>query len=240
MGKTLFLGDLEAQYKAWNKDIQEIAESVDLVVQLGNLTSLSDEARDQEEYGRNEAILRLWDSLALKTKTLALIGKNELAALNYPDQWTNKKSNTILRDSWLATSPSRKVALAINDRLVTHGGLTYGEWISIGKPDSALVAANRLQEKYENTLYQGESFFLTKKPNGSANPIWADPVLEVYPSWILAPEECPFDQIHGGESLNRTRGRQAFANDSTLVRYVDNVLYKKFGSVVTINNAIFV
>jgi hypothetical protein len=131
------------------------------------------------------------------------------------------------------------VALVDKDRLVTHGGLTHGEWIRIGKPKSAAEAADRLQEKYENTLYQGECFLLNKKPSAFANPIWADAVLEVYPSWILAHEECPFDQIHGGESLNRSRGRQAFSSDTSIVSYCDDVRYRKFGSIATINNAIF-
>lgn len=238
MAKTLFLGDFEAQHKIWKADLEPVLSSVDAVVQLGNLISCSREARDKREFGRNEAILKLWASLPQESR-LRLIGPYEVAALNFPDKWTNNTSNGILRDGWLTTEPELYVAAVDKGRLVTHGGLTYGEWLSIGKPQEADEAAARLQEKYSRTLMQGDCYLLSGKPNGAANPIWADPVLELYASWVLAPEACPFDQIHGGASLNTVRAREAHSSTLSPLAFLDAVSYRKFGSIAEIKETVF-
>lgn len=238
MARTLFFGDMEAQHKIWQTDLEPILEGLNSVVQLGNLISCTVEAADKKEYGRNEAILTLWDKSEAKNK-VKLIGQNEMVSLSFPEEWTNSRSSMMIRDAWLSKEPTWFTAIEDKKRLVTPAGLTYGEWVSIGRPEDAFEAASRLHEKYIHTLHQGDCFRLTGRPNMAANPIWADPVLELYPSWILAEEECPFDQIHGGETLNVERGRSAVADPSNILHYLDTVSYKPFGSISTVKEAVF-
>lgn len=239
MGRTLFLGDLQAQYKIWKEDVLDVLPTVDSTIQLGNMVSISRFARDSKKYGRNEAILKLWSDEASRRDMTWLIGRNEIAVLNSPDSWTNSSSNAILRDAWLAPEALAKVAVVEKGRLVTHGGLTHGEWVNIGRPSTAEEAAARLQEKYANTLYQGECFALDRVPNPAANPLWADPVIELYPSWLMTKEPCPFDQVHGAETLNGYRGREAVSSKVSILHYIEAINYRKFGSVATVHGAIF-
>lgn len=236
--RTLFLGALEAQYKLCRQELeQQLVPSVDMAISLGNLISCSRAAKDRKDLGRNEITLLFWEKLELpKTR---LIGANEIMALNFPKEWTNNSSNTLLRDAWLGTEPSALTATVDKGRLVTAAGLTYGEWLAIGSPESADEAAARLNEKYRHTLSQGECFRLDRRPSLGANPIWADPLLELYPSWVLAPAACPFDQVHGSESINRLRGRSATAYESSVLAYMDKVSYRKFGSLAVVKEAVF-
>lgn len=238
MTRTLFLGDLEAQHKIWLANVEPLFPELDAVVQLGNLVSCSREAKDKQDFGRNEAVLSQWEKIPPKRR-LRLAGPHELAALNFPGKWTNSNSNRMLRDSWLTAEPTMYVAAVDKSRLLTHGGLTYGEWLSLGRPATAEEASALLQEKYAQTLVQGDSYLLTGVPNLAANPIWADPVLELYASWVLAPEPCPFDQIHGGPSLNTVRGREARQSLHSPVHYADSVSCRKFGSLTEIKGALF-
>lgn len=236
--KTLFLGDLEAQYKICRQELEHrLVPTVDRIVSLGNLTSCSAAAKDRQDLGRNELVLTFWDKL--EASKVRLIGPNEIMALNFPSEWTNNKSNTFLRDGWLTETPSILTATEDKGRLVTHGGLTYGEWLAIGAPETAREAAEALNDKYRHTLAQGDCFKLTQVPAMDANPIWADPVLELYPSWIMAPEPCPFDQVHGGESLNSERGREAAAHAAHPLAYLDSLSYRKFGSLAMVKGAVF-
>lgn len=236
--KTLFLGALEAQYKLCRQELeQQLLPSVDLTISLGNLISCSKAAKDRKDLGRNESSLLFWEKLAGdKTR---LMGANEIMALNFPEEWTNNASNTLIRDAWLSAEPSALVATVDKGRLVTPAGLTYGEWLAIGSPGDPEEAAGRLNEKYRHTLMQGACFRLDRRPAISANPIWADPLLELYPSWVLAPEACPFDQVHGSESLNRLRGRSATSYESSVLAYMDKVSYRKFGSLAVVKEAVF-
>lgn len=236
--KTLFVGDLEAQHKVFKRDIEPVLSSVNAVVQLGNMISCTEDAIDKKEYGRNFAVLEMWQR-SEHPNLIKLAGPNEIAAINTPEKWTNFTSDQILRDEWLSAEPNMWVAISDKDRLVTHGGLTHGEWVAIGRPTTAQAAAEALQQKYQHTLHQGNAFLLTGRMNSSANPIWAHPVLETYTSWLTALEECPFDQIHGGPSLNREIFRAKVADQWNVLHHADSVSYRKFGSVVTIRGAEF-
>jgi len=125
-------------------------------------------------------------------------------------------------------------------RLVSHGGLTHGLWREIGSPATAQEAADALEELYRNTIYQGDSYALGHAPNFSANPIFADPLLETYPSWITAEEPCPFGQIHGAANLNTTRGQLLRGETSSYFGWLDRVLYKPYGSIAEIKGTQFI
>lgn len=229
--KTVFLTDLYGQYKLWRTEIAKSCNRADKIIQFGNIIGCNSFAKDKESFGPNESILKyILLYRATEDNWLQLIGPNEIAALNLPDEWTNKRSRQILRNSWLSENPNMFTAGVHDGRLVSHGGLTYGEWLTIGSPKTAEIAAERLNEKYAGTLYQGPSQTLGNAPNYSANPIWANPVLETYPSWLTSPVEMPFSQIHSGLSLNSKLGRSAVNADLSLYGYAQKILYRSYGS----------
>lgn len=85
------------------------------------------------------------------------------------------------------------------DVLVSHAGLTKEMWKSIGSPDEAFEAANRLNalmlENSERAFAAGALLrgYYTKHPVGVA---WAIAGEEVYKSWVGS-KKVPFNQVHG-------------------------------------------
>lgn len=235
---TLFIPSLHGQYKVWKNDLESVVKSSDEIIQMGNLIGCTDFAKDNSQSGPNEAVLKF--TVIQKARLdnwTQLIGPNEIMALNFPDEWTNDSSNHILRTGWLSEDGVFKVSTVNKNRLVTHGGLTYGEWLSIGSPQTAQEASDRLNEKYLATVYQGSCFNLGDPPNYAANPIWADPVMELIPSWITAPVACPFDQLHGSGSLNTPEGRAQCNNKVSPVHYVDKIRFNTSGAISVIKGA---
>lgn len=238
--RTLFLTSLKGQYKLWRRELAPACNRADSIVQFGNVIGCNTLVKDKETFGANEAILKfvlLYRST--QENWTQLVGANEIAALNAPKEWTNATSRKILRDAWLGNNPTMQVAAVEKGRLLTHGGLTYGEWLSIGSPASVEKASERLNEKYAGTLHQGSCFRLDGIPNFSANPIWADAVTELYSSWITAPVPMPFDQVHGSGQLNTEEGRSALGEQSSLLNYADQIRFRKFGSIITVKGMQF-
>jgi len=233
--KTIFLSNLEGQYKLWKSEIAPACNGADEVIQLGNVIGCNNLVKDKEKIGPNEAVLKyliLYRSTQENWTQIA--GTNEMAALNFPEEWTNAVSRQILRNAWFNKNPSMVTAAVNKERLITHGGLTYGEWLSIGSPQSPQEAADRLNEKYYGSIYQGACFKLGNPPNYAANPIWADPVMETYPSWITAPVAMPFDQIHGSNNLNAKESRGLISDKQSPLSFFDKVNFNSYGSRVFI------
>ena len=233
--KTFFLPGLEGQYLLWKNEAAKIAARVDEIVQMGNLIGCSERMKDKERLGPNLATLNyiaLWRSTY--SNWTQLIGPNEIMALNFPDEWTNMDSNRILRRRWLEDTESPFLVASSNKgRLVSHGGLTYGQWVAIGRPTEAKEAARLLNEKFSKSLYLGRSYRLGNVPNYSADPVFADPVWELYPSWISAPEPMPFHQVHASGGLNTQLGHEALTAPFSLFSHVE-VNYLSFGSLLTL------
>lgn len=237
--KTLILPSLEGQYKIWRDTLVLEANEADEIYQLGNLISVSDQFKDKEVKGPNRSILGFIDLYkSTTTHWHQLVGPNEITALNFPQEWTNKYSLRYLKRWWF-DDDFFKVADVSKNRLVTHGGLTYGEWVNIGRPKTAVEAAKLLNEKYSKTLYQGECFKLGNGPNYAANPIWADPYIELYNSWITTTEICPFNQLHGSGSLNHFLARKMINETTTPLHFIKEVRFRKWGSVASIKGAVF-
>jgi hypothetical protein len=199
--RILHLPSIQGQATVWHNLLDQEAAKADEVYQFGNIIGLSEYAADAYNTGPNMEVLADFSKRVQLSKWHQLIGPNEIAALNVPERWTNAKSRVHLRELWMGDAPA-KTALAVRGRLLSHGGLTYGEWLELGRPETAEETAALLNERYAGTLYQGPCYALGGGPNFSANPIWAHPSRELYPSWIGAPESLPFDQVTGGGSLN--------------------------------------
>lgn len=233
--RILYLPGIEGQYKLWRNVFERETAASDEVYQFGNIIGLNDNAKDtSENRGFNQDLLVAIASRLSLSRWNQLVGPNEITALNMPSEWTNQRSRKLLRDMWMGENPMR-VAVAVRGRLISHGGLTYGEWVDLGKPQTASEAARLLNEKYQKTLYQGRCYLLGNPPNYSANPIWAHPSRELYPSWITAPESLPFDQITGGGSLNEAEGRLLMEGDESLYKWVDVIRHRRYGSKLEIN-----
>lgn len=241
--RTLFIADMHGQYNVWKNNVTVAANESDTVIQMGNLIGCNDFAKDHKTRGPNEAIVtfaKIWN--ATDERSVQLVGPNEIMALNSPGEWTNSTTDKNLRDAWLPQDAPMITAYVDKGRLVTHGGVTYGEWVKIGKPETADDAAQRLNEKYFRTLNQGSSLALGNVPNFAANPIFADPILETYGSWITAEERCPFPQIHAEKSLTRKESRALVTETGvfTLQGYVENPSYRSFGSLCEIREQVFI
>lgn len=241
--KTLWLPSLQGQYRLWTKDFVKLAGKVDEVVSLGNLVGLSARMKGSQHRSPNTALLnyvRVWRySFERWTQ---VIGPNEIVALNFPDDHTNLEAIRLLRRQWLmprAEEAGYSTAAANKTRLVTHGGLTYGEWVTLGRPQTAEAAAALLNEKYDGTLYQGECYNLTGVPSHWANPIFADTLKEVYPSWLVAPEPCPFGQVTGGLGLNTPEGYKSLEAYGSPLHSLEAVRFTPWGSLVEIKGVPF-
>lgn len=242
--RTMFVSPLLGQHRIWKSEVVPLAKTVDEMFTLGNLVGLEERMHDPspERSGPNGAILgmtQLWR--ATFDNYTSLIGPNEIVALNLPGTLVSMRGTAVLRDMWLSSDSGARfdVAAVSKGRLVTHGGLTYGEWVSLGRPDSATETAARLNEKYRGSLAPGPCHALDGLPNYAANPIFASPVLETLPSWLTTREDIPFSQVHSAGGVNTILGREALASEFSPLRTADTLRHMNFGSMVTIRDRIF-
>ena len=229
--KTLFLPGLFGQYKLWDGEIKNIVQKVDEIVSLGNLVGCTEYGKDSADRGPNQAVLErvhIWRYTY--DAWFQVIGPHEVMALNFPDLWTNKSSGRMLRNRWFNDYGRYKVAVVNKGRLVTAGGLTYGQWKEIGSPSSAEDAAAALNDRYEGKLYFGKSYRAGDAPQMSADPIFADPLIETYVSWILAGEPMPFNQVHGNNSLNSVDGYDLMHGDFSYLKFLKRFRFFPYGA----------
>lgn len=235
--RIIYLPSIEGQMKLWHTVMENEAAASDEVYQFGNIIGLNDFAKDSSraQRGNNmEALVAIASRIDL-SRWNQLIGPNEIVALNDPDRWLNQNSRSILRSFWMNPDSKFRVAFAVRGRLITHGGLTYGEWLSLGKPDSAAKTAKLLNEKYRGKLQLSECFNTGHGVNFAADPVFAHPSRELYPSWLAFREALPFDQVTGGGSLNNPEGRALEDGDDSIYRNADKIRYMRYGSKIEIN-----
>lgn len=241
--KTLFIAELLGNPNFWKNVVAQEAQSADRIVQLGNLIGLKPlPGGNQPE--PNLQLLRLANAYRYtQDDWLQIAGPNEMLALNYPGKFTSERSDEILRGFWFSGDAEHSTMLPAGvdkSRLVSHGGLTHGLWVELGKPQTAVEAAEAIEERYRGTIFQGDGFKLGHRPNFAANPIWADPLRETYPSWITAEERCPFGQIHSASNLNSEAGRLLRGEESGYFKWIDKSLYKSYGSITEIASTQFI
>ena len=243
---TLYLPGLYGQWKVWNERVSIISSQVSNVIQMGNIIGFNDSILEKQEGTRNfnsvllENILTAW---ATSESWIQLVGPNEIIGLSDKDNnYIDKDSSRFLRDAYFGgdDKPIFKIAHAHNDRLYTHGGLTSGEWTSIGQPDNAYDAADRLNEKYANKLFFGECIRTGSIPQLDANPVFCDDLHELYPSWLYSKKRCPFEQVIAS-SLNSVRGQYARKTEMSPLYWVDDSQIKlpRIGSIMTIRDTQF-
>lgn len=235
--RTTFFPPMYGQHKVWHKGVNPILSKSDDIVGFGNFLTISmDNVVTPNNKMLNVLLLR-WSTEEVWAQ---LIGPNEIFILNNPGLYTSDRVDEVLRAVWLKTTNSWAskvphqgllVAAVNKGRLVTHGGLTHGLWEDIGRPDTAEQAAVTLNRMFAASLYQGKSVALGNSPNFYADPIFADPIREVYPSWLTSRDTMPFTQIHGAPGFNTVEGRNMLS-DSLFYGHGENVSFTYWGSDV--------
>lgn len=237
--RTVIIPSLNGQYKVWRSYVSPNILLADKVIQTGNLLGCNDEVGDyKEDRGSNMLLSQeIIDGLAREKNWVQLLGANEMMILNFPDMWTNNRTNAIIREAWL--DGILKIAVEDKGRLVTSAGLTYGCWLDLGRPDTASECADMLNKKFKDSLFHGSGYILGDPPSFYASPVMADYVHEVIPSWITGREPCPFDQVTGF-SLQSISGRIMMNADESYLRYVDGVTYPTSGSTTVVKGSTFI
>jgi len=93
-----------------------------------------------------------------------------------------------------------QLAVATEDVLVTHAGLTHRRWDALGRPASARDAAAALNAELADDPAAAfrPGWMLAGEPSADSDPgvIWTHTTRELYPGWMRA-ERVPFGQVHG-------------------------------------------
>lgn len=102
-----------------------------------------------------------------------------------------------------------QLALAVRcqehgDVLITHAGLTRGQWRRLGSPPEPFAAANLLNadvgKPVNEVIHGGALADIDAGPDAErADVTWAEVIDELYGPWLAA-GDAPFSQIHGHAS----------------------------------------
>lgn len=237
-GSTMYIPGLYGQSRVWRQNIIPLSDNVEKLVSFGSIVGLSDWAKGNKYTGYNVKTVMSVEGFAYTSQRFTqLIGPTDILALCFPGRYVSDSVLDILFRWWLQLD-SRVHTAAVSDdgRLLTHGGLTYGQWLDIEKPQTAHEAAERLNDKYDGVLFPGESYRLSGRVNMHADPIFADPYREFYASWLGQPS-CPFDQIHASGDFNTPVGRRWLTSEYSCLNTLSEVRYTAYGSVVRMGEA---
>ena len=138
------------------------------------------------------AIVR--DRLDRTPRWIQLVGNHELQYLGGGRFWQDPIAAAdadLLRSWWLRERV--RVAAAVrtaggDELLVTHAGLTFDAWRTLGEPVTAATAAELLNTRPDALIWALDG------------PLWAAS-WQVYESWLAAPVAVPFGQVHGHSSI---------------------------------------
>lgn len=168
-----------------------------------------------------------------------LLGPNELCSLYEPDKYFEPETAKLFITSWFSKDADyvTKVATAHHNKLITHGGLTHGLWTELGKPQKAEEAAELLNERFRGKLFFKRSVALGGIPNYSADPVFAHPFLEFYPSWLTSEDPMPFGQITATKGFSTFEGHEYLQSQQSPLYYLTSYAKKRWGSIAVINGA---
>jgi hypothetical protein len=123
-----------------------------------------------------------------------LIGNHESQYLGgdrfWPEPLTEPDAD-LLRRWWLREEIQVAAALRTaegEEVLLTHAALTAGAWERLGAPVTAGTAADLLNTRPEELLWDDRG------------PLWAEAGPDVYESWLHATAP-PFSQVHGHSTI---------------------------------------
>jgi hypothetical protein len=85
--------------------------------------------------------------------------------------------------------------------LLTHAGLSVDVWRDLGRPGTAVEAAELLNQRPVELLRRGG---LSDMDTAGAGPLWADASFDLYLPWLRLADEgglVPFGQVHGHSTI---------------------------------------
>lgn len=207
--RVVIIGDIGGQVSVFHRLLDSL--DVDLntfslpknvvVVQVGDVARASD---SQELDSR--LCVEIADNLLMRNpgKYIQLIGNHELAMLGdfYVNRAGVRRHSRIER--WWFEKWAR-LAVGIRSEtgeeiLITHAGLTRGQWLSLQKPglEGVVNALNdRVGLDIGSVITVGS--LVTGLTNTGADVSWAEVNYEVYLPWI-AHGDLPFHLVHGHAS----------------------------------------
>ena len=160
-----------------------------VIVQVGDLIDRGPDSRGVLDLvrGRLEADPHRW---------IQLLGNHESQYLGGEPFWPQRLADdeaALLRTWWL--KEWLRVAAAVRTRegeelLICHAGMTVDAWRALGEPVTAATAADLLNTRPEELLW-----------NVDSGPLWAEAAPELYRSWLDEPVVVPFGQIHGHSTV---------------------------------------
>lgn len=234
--RTAFIAKINGQYKIARNHLPKVIGRSDRSYFMGNMVGFNEYASDHNSDTPNQNTITTINLMRQTYDVTLLAGPNEMACLHYPDEYTSDTTIEILSHWWFAKNNVLKVAAADRGRLISHGGLTYLAWKEIGSPKTAEQAAELINEKYGKSERHTSAYQLGFAPSYRASPVWADPLMETYPSWITSGEAMPFPQIHSRTSLSSFVGRKKMNDEVDPLYFLEKKkLYPTFGSTATIS-----
>jgi hypothetical protein len=163
-----------------------------VVIQVGDLIDRGPDTRGVL------AIVR--DRMDAAPRWIQLVGNHVLQYVGGGKFWWDPIAAAdadLLRSWWLRERV--RIAAAVRtangeDLLVTHAGLTFDAWRTLGEPVTAATAADLLNTRPDELVWAADG------------PLWADS-RQVYQSWSAAAVAAPFGQVHGHSSIVDFRSR---------------------------------
>ena len=211
---TIFIiGDIGGQLKVFNRILKKIGVKSNYklpddikVIQVGDLTRASPKFLSQ-----NTIILETIKNIinANPSRWIQLYGNHESAALGGPKKsdWDIEKSYDskclyLLDNLWKDKKIKLAHTFSLNnkDYLVTHAGITYHRWKSLGQPQA--YKAEKIINKdcgKDFSKISKAGILVENETVLTADTQWAEVNKELYLPWIKN-SEMPFSQIHGHAS----------------------------------------
>lgn len=261
--QTLFVPGLAGQVEVYKRRFLPLMRESDAIITLGGMLRLAPflelgvNADDEHKYlsptVENAKLLQyLWGGARYSTMPFVnLMGATEMLYLNMgkadADKWLKDTTEGVnfVREGWLTDEKRNPAAfryytaVELDGRLVTHAGLSYGEWVNIGRPQTARQAAYALNMKYLGTLYQPPCYRSGFGINYAASPIMGHSLAEVYSSWMSTVEQCPFPQIHGSLTMRDPSGHEIASTNYHPLYFAEKMNYHRWGTSITLNGTSF-
>lgn len=205
---AIFEGPVDATGAAW-ADVDILWPEGLHIVQLGDLVH-----RGPDSLG----VVVLADKLVEQGHWTQLVGNHEQLYVDRPvfgwHETIDQQAVGLLRSWWAngKMTAAAHLSTPTDEWLVTHAGLTQGFWEhGLGKPTSREALLEAINEATQDGAIWNPGTMLTGDQNYSAGPIWAAAGDELYSSWLDAPEQPDFNQIHGHSSAYDWRSEKWWA-----------------------------
>lgn len=202
--RVAMLGDVQGRLDVLVDALARLGVSLDsdwpeylVVVQVGDLVHRGPSSA---------AVVALVDELIGRSdgRWIQLIGNHEATYL--PSGRWHVPNDEHLPDETIATirrwheRGMAQLAVAVEDVLVTHAGLTHHRWDRLNRPANAAEAADAINAELradpEAAFRAGWMLAGSSAADADPGVTWTHTTRELYPGWQRA-EVVPFGQVHG-------------------------------------------